>query len=279
MESRSYSLADPGLIQVLRDLRTMQRWEILRRTQASYTAARLAEESRSTLEVTQDSLDRLHDVGLVVKHRASAKTRQVAYRAAMQRLVVSYDKGSEIDRALIRSMEGGMREYSRSVIDACCSVRRENSREYIGVHGVTSVVLLPEDARAVRDAIRSAYALLVEAERRARAAAAQGAETKGYHLGLEMRELDEPELPMAEIFMVERSLFDEHRKLLCGAASMVLSPRELEVARALDAGKSRPTIARELGLSEHTVVTMSKRIYRKLGVHNRTELSARLNAA
>jgi DNA-binding NarL/FixJ family response regulator len=59
----------------------------------------------------------------------------------------------------------------------------------------------------------------------------------------------------------------------------VLSPRELEVARALDAGKSRPQIARDLALSEHTIVTMSKRIYRKLGVHSRTELSARLKAA
>jgi DNA-binding NarL/FixJ family response regulator len=60
---------------------------------------------------------------------------------------------------------------------------------------------------------------------------------------------------------------------------MVLSPRELQVARALEAGRSRPQIAQELGLSEHTVVTLSKRIYKKLGVHSRTELSTRLKAA
>jgi DNA-binding NarL/FixJ family response regulator len=59
----------------------------------------------------------------------------------------------------------------------------------------------------------------------------------------------------------------------------VLSPRELQVARALEAGRSRPQIAQELGLSEHTVVTLSKRIYKKLGVHSRTELSTRLKAA
>jgi DNA-binding NarL/FixJ family response regulator len=55
--------------------------------------------------------------------------------------------------------------------------------------------------------------------------------------------------------------------------------RELEVARALDLGKSRPQIAREFGLSQHTVGTLSKRIYRKLGVHSRAELSTRLKAA
>ena len=128
------------------------------------------------------------------------------------------------------------------------------------------------------DAFRGAYALLVEAERRARQSE-DSVEKRGYHLGFEMRELNQPELPMAEVFMVEQALFVEHRDLLCNAASMVLSPRELEVARALDSGKSRPQIARELGLSEHTIVTLSKRIYRKLGVHSRAELSTRLKAA
>ena len=79
--------------------------------------------------------------------------------------------------------------------------------------------------------------------------------------------------------MVEQSIADENRRVLCRAASLLLSPRELLVAKALGKGKSRPQIARDLGLSAHTVVTMSRRIYQKLGVHSRAELSVRLLAA
>ncbi len=196
----------------------------------------------------------------------------------MERLVVVYDRASETDRALMRSMEGGMREYSRSVIDGVESAKRTNPQGNIGIYGVTSVLLLEEDACAVRDAFRSAYALLVEAECRARDSRI-AAEARGYHVTVEMRELNEPELPMAEIFMVEQSIADENRRILNQAASMLLSPRELMVARALGEGKSRPQIARDLGLSAHTVVTMSRRIYRKLGIHSRAELSTRLLAA
>lgn len=196
----------------------------------------------------------------------------------MDRLVISFDKSAEVDYAPMREVEHGMREYSRSVIDGCDSIWRSNEKGRVSIHGVTSVVLTVDDACAVRDAFRGAYALLVEAERRARQSE-DSVEKRGFHLGFEMRELNQPELPMAEVFIVEQALFVEHRDLLCNAASMVLSPRELEVARALDSGKSRPQIARELGLSEHTIVTLSKRIYRKLGVHSRAELSTRLKAA
>ena len=278
MKSQSLSISAPGLVSVLRDIRTMQRWEILRRTQRGHTVAELAAESRSTIAETQDSLDRLEVVRLAAKQRASSRTKQVVYRAAMDRLIISFDKSAEVDRGLMREVEHGMREYSRSVIDGCSSTQRPNEKGRVSIHGVTSVVLTVEDACAVRDAFRGAYALLVEAERRARESA-DSVEKVGYHLTFEMRELDQPELPMAEVFMVEQAVFVENRNLLCTAASMVLSPRELEVARALDSGKSRPQIARELGLSQHTVGTLSKRIYRKLGVHSRAELSTRLKAA
>ena len=49
-------------------------------------------------------------------------------------------------------------------------------------------------------------------------------------------------------------------------------------AIALAHGSSRPEIARRLGLSPHTVATISKRIYAKLGVRRRAELANRLGA-
>lgn len=44
----------------------------------------------------------------------------------------------------------------------------------------------------------------------------------------------------------------------------------------LSSGLSRPEIARKLGISLNTVGTLSKRIYAKLGVRRRAELSNRI---
>jgi len=53
-----------------------------------------------------------------------------------------------------------------------------------------------------------------------------------------------------------------------------LSNRELQVLRLLGRGQSNKVIARELFLSENTIETHLRRIYEKLGTHNRTEAAA-----
>ena len=51
-----------------------------------------------------------------------------------------------------------------------------------------------------------------------------------------------------------------------------LSARELEVLVLVCRGRSAPYIAETLYLSENTVKTYRKRIYQKLGVHDKQEL-------
>ena len=46
-----------------------------------------------------------------------------------------------------------------------------------------------------------------------------------------------------------------------------LTPRELSVVRLLGSGFSYEQVAKELGISPHTVVTHIKNLYRKLEVH------------
>ena len=56
-----------------------------------------------------------------------------------------------------------------------------------------------------------------------------------------------------------------------------LSARETEVARLVCAGKQNKEIAWLAGLSECTVENHLRRIYQKLGIHNRAALVARMN--
>jgi len=53
-----------------------------------------------------------------------------------------------------------------------------------------------------------------------------------------------------------------------------LSNREMQVLRLIGKGHSNKVIARELFLSENTIETHLRRIYEKLGTHNRTETAA-----
>ena len=62
------------------------------------------------------------------------------------------------------------------------------------------------------------------------------------------------------------------------ARSTELTPSEQRIAELVAAGKSNKETAAALFLSVHTVEDHLKRIYRKLGVRSRTELSRRLNA-
>jgi LuxR family transcriptional regulator/LuxR family quorum-sensing system transcriptional regulator CciR len=54
-----------------------------------------------------------------------------------------------------------------------------------------------------------------------------------------------------------------------------LSPRELEVLRWIAEGKSNSVIADILGISRHTVDTMTRRMFEKLEVHDRTSAAVR----
>jgi len=58
-----------------------------------------------------------------------------------------------------------------------------------------------------------------------------------------------------------------------------LSPREQEIARALAAGKTLKSVARQYGIATSTVANHASRVYRKLGIYRREELFELLRAA
>jgi LuxR family maltose regulon positive regulatory protein len=57
-----------------------------------------------------------------------------------------------------------------------------------------------------------------------------------------------------------------------------LTERELEVLRLLAAGRSNAELAAELFVEQSTVKTHLNHLYRKLGVHSRTQTVARARA-
>ena len=62
------------------------------------------------------------------------------------------------------------------------------------------------------------------------------------------------------------------------AASGDLTPTERRIATLVLEGRSNKEIAAAMFITPKTVGTQLSRIYRKVGVHSRTELASRLNA-
>lgn len=88
-----------------------------------------------------------------------------------------------------------------------------------------------------------------------------------------------PELTEHEIFELQCAAQIAHLrycKITEDRQSAVdLSPRELEILRWMARGKSNSVIADILGISRHTVDTMSRRMFDKLEVHDRTTAAIR----
>jgi len=95
-------------------------------------------------------------------------------------------------------------------------------------------------------------------------------------------------LMMGKIFrgtQIEISLHRQNGSLSCRVRPVgvmeILSPREFVVAKRFAAGMSHKQIARELGVSHHTVRNQLAHLYRKLNLHDKISLAQYLaiNAA
>jgi DNA-binding NarL/FixJ family response regulator len=276
--SAHLELKDPRVLSALQSFPAMQRWEILRRARTGLSVAELAERARASATDVQGSLDLLCGAGLATAHPASGRRRHITYTVTRERLLLRWDSSDPRDVAAWRALGQFVRDHSRRVIDEAAD--RPGAERLIssGCSAAISVSLLEDDAQRIREALRSLYAMLAEADQRARDAS-EALRRAPYHLAFNLQQLWEPDLPMAEFFVLESKLIGHESQLLGQSARRLLSPREHEVAELLEGGMSRPQIARQLGLSAHTVASISKAIYRKLGITSRAQLTRRLRQA
>ena len=283
------SLSCPKLRAVKADMALMQRWEVLRRSAEPMTVHQLAEACGVSDAVAQHSLDALADAGLVVRLRASLRRRGIAYRSISERVIVEWDAESDADLAALLQNRQAIRALSRSIIDRNDTAEMRGMPGLSKVRGHQSFMLTRAESEAMAQALRSAWETItrIEAEARKRSlapskgrgasAAKQGAsETVPYHVALEFRPLKAPELPISDIGAWEKKALARELAYLSSAPDAVLAPRELEIAKRLAAGESRPQVAQALGVSVNTIASATKRIYAKLGVRNRAEFATRM---
>ena len=97
-----------------------------------------------------------------------------------------------------------------------------------------------------------------------------------YYLTVRVQPLAKPVLAQPDITVAPRGQVPPPRFPEPASGWPSLSAREREVAIALVSGFTVPEIAKRFGRSRHTVSTLTRRIYRKLGIRRRAELVNRL---
>ncbi|MEO6713702.1 MAG: response regulator transcription factor, partial [Mycobacteriales bacterium] len=134
--------------------------------------------------------------------------------------------------------------------------------------------------RLVKDHPEAKVIMLTAADDRDQVAAAVTAGARGYLL----KDVSHEELCAAvataltggELFepSVRRALVEKQAGKDATTAAAALTERELQVLRGMSQGMSNAEIGRHLFLSEDTVKTHARRLFRKLGVGDRAQAVA-----
>lgn len=277
-----FKLSDPKVAALMLDSEALQRWEVLRSAASPMTAVQLAEAWRVDLGTGQRTLDQLEGAGFIVKMPVSARSRSITYRAISDQVVVTWDRSSPADLQGLAEQRRVGRKHTRAIFDRAWEARLKGQDRGKWIEFDAMPTLTREESTEAMDIIttaaRALEALSARAKQRARSTAdvAEPAPIRAHLLAMQMIALFEDELPLPQLTIWEQRSVESQIAMITRAPRAVLTERETTIARRLASGESRPKIANALGLSKHTVATTSKRIYLKLGIHSRAELSARM---
>lgn len=269
------SLGAHGVADMLASPVALATWEVARRRARAVTAAEVGRILAVDTHSVQRGLDWLEEFGLLERLPIRANRRLPAYRTTTESFVVVFDPADSASQARIERAVAAARDHVSRQLARCAAVEHDGMDPW-AVRRHCSVQLEGEDLEEFRRLMAEVTGFLDAAQARVRKVGPPAAGSVNVHLSMEAASAAGPALPVPPVRFVPNS----ERERLEGDAPMrgiwALSPREREIAMLMAGGRNRPAIARTLGISINTVSTLSKRIYAKLGVHGRAELSNRI---
>ena len=268
MEDLVFHANVPGLMDVLCDIEAMAVWELLRSARSGRSAEEVAGLANLSLTRTRLILEQLITLKLVATRPAGRGRRLTTYRVTTPDLRISHEgmPPEWVGRMLARWSESRVEYFNRALRDGIPPAHPAPS----GFGGSGAVCLTEEERGRLKSLIHQIGVLMRTAARRPASTDGAQASHSIYAVLIRMQKLHAMPLPSPVITFAPG---------FAGTADGVkridrsrLAPRERAVADALAGGMTRPEIAKQLGLSVHTVATMCKRVYKKLGIRNRAEL-------
>ena len=275
-------LEHKGVLGLLRAYEALRTWEILRTARTAVAIAELAQSTGLERRVLQEHVDLLAKHGLVDAVRARKPRKSVGYRVSTERIVVTFDDGcaDSVQRAM-DSSESVRREFERCIEQFADPV----FHPAVGVRFRQQSIqhFTKEDFAELRRRMLAVVEFL--AAPRPRPPQARGSLVNGIPpaafcnqaISIRLDPIIGKLRPLPAVWMTPRSKLERAEPASADKTGLpALAPREREVALALAEGLTRAHVAERMQLSVHTVATLARRVYRKLGVSSQAMLAARL---
>ena len=273
-------IGDAGVMDLLCDLPTMEVWNALRGTRTIRTLHEVTAAVRCAPAEVPAALDRLVDAGIVDVRRARGRRSEVGYSVRYRSLVIAHDPDG--DGALVERVVSAMAESARTAAgDGAGSGTGPGASPNGALNGrFVAIAPLDHDAlaelhRRIMDVIDYMRALGMVAAEGGKSGAAAAPSVRAV---IDLSPLGCFPSSHAAVTLLPRPVVELDGALARGRAAdpNALTRREWDVAAMLASGSRRPEVSRRLGISTNTVASIAKCVYRKLGVHSRGELAARL---
>lgn len=269
------NLSAAGVADMLAHPASLAAWEVARRLARAVTASELAGILATDLATVQRSVDWLEEFGLLVRLPMRANRRVPTYRSAAESIVVMFDPADAMSQAWIERAVAAARDQVSRQLARCAAIGRHGTDPWT-FNRHCSVHLDAGDLEEFRRLMAEVTGFLEAAQARVRKVDPDVARSVNVHLCLDAGVAVGPALPVPAVRFVPQGDGQQAPPEVATPGIEALSPREREVAMMLSSGRNRPEIARHLGVSLNTVGTLSRRIYAKLGVRRRAELSNRI---
>lgn len=275
-------LEDDGVLELLRDYEALRTWELLRSARSVVTIAEICEARDADQRLVQRQLDLLGLHGLVESVRARKPRKSIGYRVATERILVTFDEDRpESFRRAMTASDSVRGEFDRCVERHADPASHPTSGFRVRQHTIQHFT--KEDFAELRRRMLAVVEFLgTPRPRPPQPRGSSGSRIPppdfcNQAISIRLDPIVGNLLPLPAVWITPRSKLKRAEQSAADKTGLVaLAPREREVALALAEGLSRSHVAERMRLSVHTVSTLARRVYRKLGVHSQAALSARL---
>ena len=271
-------IRDPKVFAAIETTENLVVWEMLRRFDRPASADELAAAAKYPRRTVQGALAAFEAIGLVGRKRATRGVRGFGWVVTAPAIVVAFRVADAQDLALLARRDAVFERARRQEIAAAikpAGARTTTDCSWTSMHAVS---LDPTEIRELWDLLQGLARFLARTTERFRGAGPEVDHACTHHLTIELAPLLPGVLPLPNIQIIGQQFASEVAEKIAGDWTQSLAKREIEIARRLARGAPTKTVAADLGLSLHTVVEYTRRIYRKLGVKSRAQLAARIHA-
>ena len=275
MPPRELSIDDERAVRLIRERELGGVFEQLRRTRRPMTLADVAASTGLDAAVVQRHLDHLEEHGIVERLPTSSRRPRAAYRVVQRDAVIRYAHPEH--RARVKELISQHLAHVQRVVQSNGKDPSDDGHaQWFGCY--CSVLALTEsEAAELGRRLEAVIGYLQQVSMRT-PARDEIAPLANHAVTIRSGPLEPRVLPLPTVrFLPDGAPAPKvPGSGDAGWNRSVLSAREQQVGAAYLRGLTRAQVAKELGLSENSVATFTKRLYRKLGISRRGSLAARL---